>query len=191
MGEHDSTKVRRTRGPASEKRGKVTVRINGQSFSKPVKAINHMATLEINFRLMPTDVDHGAASVEAGGPSVAKAANSPAAGTDHPAYAEVASDRTEQEAERRVPSEPEEVRGVVEELPAGQGEMPADSRSFVAQVNARVDLCAAWERLVRAKDLKISQRALEKLSELDFKLSTSSSDEPRIFDSGVPARGSV
>jgi hypothetical protein len=94
------------------------------------------------------------------------------------------------EAKPRVPSEHEEVGEALDDLPAGQSELPADSKSFVAQVNARVDLRAAWERLVRAKDLKISQRALEKLSELDYAQGTSS-DELRIFDSGVPARGCV
>ena len=42
---------------------------------------------------------------------------------------------------------------------------------FVRLVDERVSLAAGWERLVRASDLKISQRALEKLSELDYKAS--------------------
>jgi hypothetical protein len=97
----------------------------------------------------------------------------------------VAGSRNRKEAKPRVPSEHEEV-GEAVDLPAGQSELPADSRSFVAQVNARVDLRAAWERLVRAKDLKISQRALEKLSELDYAQAVPRSEEPQQFEIVVP-----
>jgi hypothetical protein len=92
------------------------------------------------------------------------------------------------EAKPRVPSEHEKVSEALDDLPAGQSELPADSRSFVAQVNARVDLRAAWERLVRAKDLKISQRALEKLSELDYEHARAKSEEQQQFEIDVPPR---
>ena len=91
----------------------------------------------------------------------------------------------------RAPSEKGKVDGESDcELPAGQSELPADSKGFVALVNARVDLCAGWERLVRAKDLKISQRALEKLSELDYDQDVSNG-EPRNSDGPAPERGKV
>jgi hypothetical protein len=180
MGEQcEKGKVRRTRGPASVKR-KETTAINGEWFASLPAAMNALSASVIQL----------AASVDASGLSAAMAATSPAAGTDHGACAEVAGSRNRKEVRLRVPSEREEVSEAWDDLPAGQSELPADSRSFVAQVNARVDLPAAWERLVRATDLKISQRALEKLSELDY-AQGSSSEEPRIFDSGVPARGCV
>jgi hypothetical protein len=180
MGEqYEKEKVRRTRGPASVKHKKTTTTINGERFPSLQAAMNALSA----------SVRQLAASVDASGLSAATAATSPAAGTDHAACAEVAGSRNRKEAKPRVPSEHEEV-SEGDDLPAGQSELPADSRSFVAQVNARVDLRAAWERLVRATDLKISQRALEKLSELDY-AQGSSSEQPRIFDSGVPARGCV
>lgn len=181
MGERcEKGRVRRTRGPASGQAREYTIRLGGECHFTFVSASNAMSSR----------FDRPAASDDAGDKSAAKAATSPAAGTDRHAYADVAGSRSVKEAKPRVPSEREEVGEAWDELPAGQSELPADSRSFVAQVNARVDLRAAWERLVRAKDLKISQRALEKLSELDFGQGTSN-DEPRFFDSGVPARGSV
>jgi hypothetical protein len=119
------------------------------------------------------------------------AATFPAVSTDHLACADLAGERTGKEAMPRAPSEPGRVNEEFDhDLPAGQGELPADSKGFVELVNKRVDLCAAWERLVRAKDLKISQRALEKLSELDYDQDISN-DEPRNFDGPAPARGNV
>jgi hypothetical protein len=181
MGEHcEKGRVRRTRGPASGQPRKFTIRLNGECYFTAESASNAMSSR----------FHRPAASDDAGDKSAATAATSPAAGTDRHACADVAGSRRVKEAKPRVPSEHEEVGEALDDLPAGQSELPADSKSFVAQVNARVDLRAAWERLVRAKDLKISQRALEKLSELDYAQGTSS-DEPRIFDSGVPARGCV
>jgi len=173
-------KVRRTRGPASGQARKYSVHVQGECHFTFTSASN----------AMPSRFDRTAASDDAGDKSAAMAATSPAACTDRHACADVAGSRKVKEAKPRVPSEHEEVSEAGEHLPAGQSELPADSRSFVAHVNARVDLRAAWERLVRAKDLKISQRALEKLSELDY-AQGSSSDEAHVFDSEVPARGSV
>jgi hypothetical protein len=104
------------------------------------------------------------------------------------ACAEVAGSRNRKEAKPRVPSEYEKVSEALDDLPAGESELPADSRSFVAQVNARVDLRAAWERLVRAKDLKISQRALEKLSELDYAQAVGQNNEHQQVEIDVPPR---
>ncbi len=135
--------------------------------------------------------DCSAGSDDASGTSDAKAATFPAVSTDHLACADLAGERTGKEAMPRAPSEKEKLDDESDgDLPAGQGELPADGRGFVALVNARVDLCAAWERLVRAKDLKISQRALEKLSELDYDQNISNG-ESRNFDGPPPARGNV
>jgi hypothetical protein len=179
MGEqYEKGKVRRTRGPASVKRKKPTTAINGERFP----------TLQAAMNALSASVRQPAASVDASGASAAAAATSPAAGTDHGACAEAAGSRNRKEAKPRVPSEHEKVSEPSDDLPAGQGELPADSKSFVAQVHARVDLCAAWERLVRAKDLKISQRALEKLSELDYEQARAENEEQQQFEIDVPPR---
>lgn len=178
MGERcEKEKVRRTRGPASGQAREYTIRLGGECHVTFVSASN----------AMPSRFDRPAASDDAGDKSAAKAATSPAASTDRHAYADVAGSRSVKEAKPRVPSEHEDASDAGGDLPAGQGELPADSRGFVAQVNARVDLCAAWERLVRAKDLKISQRALEKLSELDYERSEVKPEEQQ-FEIDVPPR---
>jgi hypothetical protein len=178
MGERcEKGRVRRTRGPASGQAREYTIRLGGECHFTFTSASN----------AMPSRFDRPAASDDAGEKSAAKAATSPAAGTDRHAYADVAGSRSVKGAKPRVPSENEDASDVENDLPAGHGELPADSRSFVAQVHARVDLCAAWERLVRAKDLKISQRALEKLSELDYERSQVKPEEQQ-FEIDVPPR---
>jgi len=178
MGEQcEKGRVRRTRGPASGQAREYTIHVQGKCHFTLTSALN----------AMPSRFDRPAASDDAGDKSAATAATSPAAGTDRHAYADVAASRSVREAKPRVPSEHEDASDTGDDLPTGQGELPADSRGFVAQVHARVDLCAAWERLVRAKDLKISQRALEKLSELDYERSQVKPEEQQ-FEIDVPPR---
>jgi hypothetical protein len=179
MGERwEKGKVRRARGPASGQAREYTIQVQGKCHFTFKSALN----------AMPSRFDRTAASDDASDKSAATAATSPAAGTDRHACADVAGTRSVKEAKPRVPSEHEKVSEALDDLPAGQSELPADSRSFVAQVNARVDLRAAWERLVRAKDLKISQRALEKLSELDYEHARAKSEEQQQFEIDVPPR---
>ena len=107
----DEEKVRRTRGSASVKRCRLTIRVNGKrvcsySFEKLAN--------ELDFCHEPE-----AASDDVGGATVVKAATSPAAGKVRSACAEVAQEEDGKGAKPRVPSE-----GDV--LPAGTGELPAD-----------------------------------------------------------------
>jgi len=190
MSRHDAEgKVRRTRGSASKKRKKGTTCVNGEWFPTLMAAINFLSTLGTAINGLSSSLAHCAASDDEGGSSAAKTATSRAVRADHFACAEAAGELNVKEARPRVPSELEDEGETPGELPAGESELPADSRTFVAQVNARVDLRAAWERLVRAKDLKIAQRALEKLSELDYE--RDGGEERRFFSSEAPPRGSV
>jgi hypothetical protein len=169
MGEQcEKGRVRRTRGPASVKRTKTTTAINGEWYP----------TLQAALNALSASVRQLAASVDASGASAATAANSPAAGTDHRACAEVAGSRNRKEAKPRVPSEHEKV-------PPGMGAMPENRAAFAEAVFARVDLVGAWTRLVNCEDEKIVQRALEKLDEMKYEASASS-DEPERFVSHVP-----
>jgi hypothetical protein len=183
-------KVRRTHGSASKKRKKGTTCVNGEWFPTLMAAINFLSTLGTAINGLSSSLAHCAASDDEGGSSAAKTATSRAVRADHFACAEVAGEPSVKEAKPCVPSESEDERETSGELPAGESELPEDSRAFVAQVNARVDLRAAWERLVRAKDLKIAARALEKLSELDYERS-GGEETRRVFSSEAPPRGSV
>lgn len=182
-------KVRRTHGSASKKRKRGTTGVNGEWFPTLTAAINFLSTLGAAINGLSSSLAHCAASEDEGGSSAAKTATSRAVRADHFACAEAAGESSVKEAKPCVPSELEDGDDTSGELPSGESELPADSRTFVAQVNARVDLRAAWERLVRAKDLKIAARALEKLSELDYE--RGGGEERRVFSSEAPPRGSV
>jgi hypothetical protein len=170
-------KVRRTRGSAPVKRCRLTIRVNGKrvcsySFEKLAN--------ELDFCHEPE-----AASDDAGGATVVKAATSPAAGKVRPACAEVAQEEDGKGAKPRVPSEGDF-------LPAGTGELPGDGAEFVRLVDARVSLAAGYERLVRSSDLKISQRALEKLSELSYKAAPGGAvREPQFELEATPTYGFI
>jgi hypothetical protein len=170
----DAEKVRRTRGSASVKRCRLTIRVNGKrvcsySFEKLAN--------ELDFCHEPE-----AASDDVGGATVAEAATSPAAGKVRSACAEVAQGEDGKGAKPRVPSEGDF-------LPAGSGELPGEGAEFVRLVDRRVSLAAGWERLVRASDLKISQRALEKLAELDYKAGAAGGGNGPQFELDVSGAG--
>jgi hypothetical protein len=167
----EEEKVRRTRGSASVKRKKTRVWMNGKRFRSVPEALNELTAA----------VKELAEFVDPSGASADMAASSPAASTDRSRYADAASKRHGKESEPRVPSEGDK-------LPAGSDELPTDSGDFVGLVHALVSLPAAWERLVRSPDLKISQRALEKLSELNYSQSDSGGMEPQQYEIDVTPR---
>jgi len=152
MGERcEKGRVRRTRGPASGQAREYTIRLGGECHFTFTSASN----------AMPSRFDRPAASDDAGEKSAAKAATSPAAGTDRHACADAAGRRSVKEANPRVPSEKER-------LPPDIGTMPEDRAAFAEAVFTRVDLVAAWTRLVNSEDEKIVQRVLEKLDEMKY-----------------------
>jgi hypothetical protein len=170
-GRDNGKKVRRTRGSASGKRKKAaTTGVNGKWFTTIPSAMNELLTLEVTVKVLSTSVDHCAASDDADGTSVAKAATSPAASSARSACAEAADERNVEEAVPRVLSEREE-------LPPGVGEMPEDRAAFAKAVFARVDLVAAWTKQVNSDDEKTVQRAIEKLDEMRYECNSARNEE--------------
>jgi len=54
-------------------------------------------------------------------------------------------------------------------VPPGEGPLPASPGDFVEEIHKRIDLFKIWQRLLKSKDNKIKQRAVEKLTEMRYK----------------------
>jgi hypothetical protein len=77
-----------------------------------------------------------------------------------------------------------------EELPAGEYPLPDNPAEFVEEIHRKVDLTEIWHRLLRSKDEKVRQRAIEKLTGMLYEDGALSSDDPQqfIFDLPRPKR---
>jgi len=77
-----------------------------------------------------------------------------------------------------------------EELPEGNYPLPDNPAEFVEEIHRKVDLTEVWHRLLRSKDEKVRQRAIEKLTGMLYEDGALSSDDPRqiIFDLPRPKR---
>jgi hypothetical protein len=77
-----------------------------------------------------------------------------------------------------------------EELPAGEYPLPDNPAEFVEEIHRKVDLTEVWHRLLRSKDEKVRQRAIEKLTGMLYEDGALSSDDPQqfIFDLPRPKR---
>jgi hypothetical protein len=75
-------------------------------------------------------------------------------------------------------------RGVPEkELPAGKHPLPDNPAEFVEEIHRKVDLTEVWHGLLRSKDEKVRQRAIEKLMGMLYEDGAlSEDDEQIIFD---------
>jgi len=131
---------------------------------------------------------------QSGVPVAIAAASSAAAGTDRQGHAELARG-TNGKVQRisnledglRVPSEI-----VVAKHSPGEGPLPADPADFAEEIHQRVDLFEIWQELLKSKDEKIKQRAVEKLTEMRYKGASALEEErPQIvidIDSAVARR---
>ena len=113
---------------------------------------------------------HGnhAASDDASGVSVASAAISAAAGTARDGHAHAVPPRP------NGATDPEDYKNSKDKdksriIPPGEGPLPANPGDFVEEIHKRVDLFKIWQRLLKSKDDKIKQRAVEKLTEMRYK----------------------
>src|SRR5437899_550007 len=61
----------------------------------------------------------------------------------------------------------------------GKGPLPSNPGEFVDQIHRRVDLFEVWKKLLKSKDKKIKQRAVEKLTEMRYKGAAALADEPQ------------
>ncbi len=80
--------------------------------------------------------------------------------------------------------------GLEEELPAGEYPLPDNPAEFVEEIHRKVDLAEVWHRLLRSKDVKVRQRAIEKLTGMLYEDGALSGDDPQtlIFDLPRPKR---
>ncbi len=131
-----------------------------------------------------------AASDDASGASVASAANSAAAGADRVACAEVAPPRpngaahilsgaTSPASDKGKEGKKPRVTGKSTKIPPGEGPLPESPADFVNEVHCRIDLFRIWQSLLRSKDPKVKQRAVEKLTEMRYKGAAALEEEPQ------------
>jgi len=78
----------------------------------------------------------------------------------------------------------------LDNIPPGEMPLPANPADFVDEVHRETNLFEAWRTLLRSKDEKIRQRAVEKLTEMRYKGATALADEPQriIIDMPGPTR---
>ena len=78
------------------------------------------------------------------------------------------------------------------ELPTGKYTLPDNPAEFVEEIHRKVDLTEVWHRLLRSKDEKVKQRAIEKLTGMLYDDGAISAEEPQQFvmdiDSAVARR---
>ncbi len=136
-----------------------------------------------------------AASDGASGVPVASAATTTAAGpprqasTDREAHAEAAPPRTNGAMHKTDGTKPKD-KGESRILPPGEGPLPDSPGEFVEEIHKRIDLFKVWQRLLKSKDDKIRQRAVERLTEMRYKGAAALAEEPQqiIFDMPRPLR---
>ncbi len=120
-----------------------------------------------------------AASVDARGTSAAWAAHSASApGTDRDACAEVAPPRLNGNLHEAA-AEKSDAAVDEEQIPGGEFPLPADPGEFVEEMHRRTDLFKVWQKLLKSKDPKIKQRAVEKLTEMRYEGAAALADEPQ------------
>ena len=66
-----------------------------------------------------------------------------------------------------------------ERIPPGEAPLPLSASDFVDEIHCRVDVLKVWLSLLQSGDMKIRQRAAEKLMELRFKGAAALEDEPQ------------
>lgn len=75
------------------------------------------------------------------------------------------------------------------ELPPGEHPLPDNPADFVEEVHRKIDFIEVWHGLLRSKDEKVRQRAIEKLTGMLYEDGTlSDDDEQIIFDLPRPRR---
>ena len=110
-----------------------------------------------------------------------------APGTDCGVYAEVAPPHS-WNASGHLPATAEKQPGIGnqkkknkknEKVPGGVSPLPEDPAEFVDEIHRSADLFISWQRLLNAKDEKVRQRAVEKLTEMRYKGAGVLADEPQ------------
>jgi hypothetical protein len=150
-----------------------------------------------------------AASDDAGGLLVAGTTPSVVAGANPDAYADAAPAEAHGSRSRKTGTALRSPRGTNgantrassikddrsrEHPPLGPTDvpLPPDPGSFVDEIHHQVDLFQQWINLLKSKDGKVRQRAVERLTDMKYKGAAPADDEPRIvFDLPRPTGSSV
>ena len=119
-----------------------------------------------------------AASDDASGASVASAATSAAAGADREACAEAAPSPPNGAAHEPAGKKPR-APSKSKKIPPGEGPLPESPGDFVNEIHGRIDLFRIWHGLLKSKDVKIKQRAVERLTDMRYKGAAASEEEPQ------------
>jgi len=64
-------------------------------------------------------------------------------------------------------------------IPGGEFPLPTNPGEFVEAIHRHNDLFIAWQELLNSKNIKIKQRAVEKLTEMRYKGAAALADEPQ------------
>jgi hypothetical protein len=163
-------------------------RTNGSGDPDPV-GVNGHAPASTERGGIPVHGDQ-AASDDASGVSVANAAvSSTAAGTARQANAEAAPPPSDGEMHEATGKNTKSA-GKSKNVPPGEAPLPATADEFVDEIHSRIDLFKVWQDLLRSKDIKIKQRAVERLTDLRYKTGSSQAEDPQqiIFDMPRPNR---
>lgn len=178
-GRKAGTRNRRARSASPASRGKTPAnRSDGQPHVNGHDRASHPSAV-----LTAPDGEGNAASVDANGASAASAAISAAAGTDRDAYAEVAQASNRGKRPRAIGAGSRPDAGLPQhrlatEKPGGTSKaepeskeitpLPDDIANFVDEIHSRVDLFRVLQHLLKSKDAKVKQRALEKILEMKY-----------------------
>ncbi len=126
-----------------------------------------------------------AASDDASGASVASAATSAAAGADREACAEAAPPPPNGAAHEPAGKKPR-AKGKSKIIPPGEGPLPESPGDFVAEIHRRIDLFRIWHNLLKTRDIKIKQRAVERLTDMRYKGAAASEEQPQQVVADMP-----
>ena len=143
-------------GPASEGRGGVPV-LGGQAASDDAHG-DTVANAKVSSALAGTVRDACAAAAP------------PLSSGDFPAS----------------PGEEAQSRNDLEKVPGGEAPLPATPADFVQEIHRKIDLTEVWHNLLRSKDEKVRQRAVERLTDLLYKGAETSAEEPQRFILDLP-----
>jgi hypothetical protein len=134
---------------------------------------------------------HGelAASDDASGAAVARPALVARAGADRQLSGDAASPRAKGEMHQAAGESKDGSANEIK-IPGADSPLPASPGEFVEEIHRRIDLFEVWLGLLREKDDKIRQRAVEKLTEMRYKGAAALADEPQriIIDMPGPKR---
>ena len=81
-------------------------------------------------------------------------------------------------------------KGKTKQVPGGEVPLPLNPGEFVEEIHRRIDLFRVWQGLLKSKDTRIKQRAVERLTDLRYKGAAPLTEDPQqiIIDMPGPKR---